>query len=201
MRARIFVAIIAALSCCSAQLNAAQCGSMQSQTAQAKAAPSAQQAKTVQDEAAKPADDPAKKLGAFVGKWETEGAFASGQKTSTSLECRWSPQGFYLVCDQLVWMAGEHRQFTVYSYDSKTGNYSYTTLADPGAKPSSGGITIKGNLWTYESSFEAGGKTTMIRTTNEFIDDKTEVFKVASSDDGGAHWKIALEGKARKIGD
>jgi uncharacterized protein DUF1579 len=147
------------------------------------------------------ADDPTKKLGAFVGKWETEGAFANGQKTSTSLECRWSPQGFYLVCDQVVRMAGEHRQFTVYSYDSKTGNYSYTTLADPGAKPSSGGITIKGNLWTYESSFEAGGKTTMIRTTNEFVDDKTEIFKVASSDDGGAHWKIALEGRARKVGD
>lgn len=196
MRIRIFVAIIAAMSCCSAQLKAAQCGSMQPQPPQAKAT----QAKTAQDEAAKP-DDPAKKLGAFLGKWETEGAFAGGQKTSTSLECRWSPQGFYLVCDQLVRMAGEHRQFTVYSYDSKTGNYSYTTLADPGAKPSTGGITIKGNLWTYESSFEANGKTTMIRTTNEFIDDKTEVFKVASSDDGGAHWKIGLEGKARKIGD
>ena len=146
-------------------------------------------------------EDPTKKLGAFLGKWETEGAFASGQKTSTSLECRWSPQGFYLVCDQVVRMAGDHRQFTVYSYDSKTGNYSYTTLADPGAKPSTGGITIKGNLWTYESSFEANGKTTMIRTTNEFTDDKTEVFKVASSEDGGAHWKIALEGTARKIGD
>jgi len=202
MRARIFVAIIAAMSCCGvAQLKAAQCGRMQPQTPQAKAAPSAPQAKAAQDEATKPAADPAKKLGAFLGKWETEGAFASGQKTSTTLECRWSPQGFYLVCDQLVRMAGEHRQFTVYSYDSKTGNYSYTTLADPGAKPSFGGITIKGNLWTYESSFEANGKTTMIRTTNEFIDDKTEVFKVASSDDGGAHWKIALEGKARKVGD
>ena len=201
MRVRIFVAIIAAMSCFGvAQLKAAQCGSMQSQTPQAKTATAAQQAKTAQDEAAKP-DDPAKKLGAFVGKWETEGAFAGGQKTSTSLECRWSPQGVYLVCDQLVRMAGEHRQFTVYSYDSKTGNYSYTTLADPGAKPSTGGITIKGNLWTYESSFEANGKTTMVRTTNEFVDDKTEVFKVASSDDGGAHWKIALEGRARKIGD
>lgn len=201
MRVRIFVAIIAAMSFGgAAQLKAAQCGRMQSQTPQAKPASADQQAKTAQDETAKPGD-PAKKLGAFVGKWETEGAFTGGQKTSTSLECRWSPQGVYLVCDQLVRMGGEHRQFTVYSYDSKTGNYSYTTLADPGAKPSSGGITIKGNLWTYESSFEANGKTTMVRTTNEFVDDKTEVFKVASSDDGGAHWKIALEGKARKIGE
>lgn len=148
-------------------------------------------------------DDPTKKLGAFVGRWETEGAFTNGQKTSTSLECRWSPQGSYLVCDQVVRMgaAGDHRQFTVYSYDSKTGNYSYTTLADPGAKPSTGGIVIKGNLWTYDSSFTANGKTTMIRTTNEFTDAKTEVFKVATSEDNGANWKIMLQGTAHKIAD
>lgn len=146
-------------------------------------------------------DDPAKKLGAFLGKWQTEGTFPGGEKIATSLECRWSPQGAYLVCDQLVKMSGaEHRQFTVYSYSSKDG-YSYTTLSDPGARPSTGAITIKGNVWTYDSSFEANGKTTQIRTTNEFTDSKTEVFKVVSSGDGGAHWQTVLEGKARKIAD
>jgi hypothetical protein len=203
MPLRIFAMVLgsAGLISSAGHLNAVQAGAAQGNSSQVKTAPAdAAQTSSAQTKLV-PADDPTKKLGAFVGKWETEGAFASGQKTSTSLECRWSPQGVYLVCDQLVRMAGEHRQFTVYSYDSKTGNYSYTTLADPGAKPSSGGITIKGSLWTYESSFEANGKTTMIRTTNEFTDDKTEVFKVASSDDGGAHWKIAIEGKARKIAD
>jgi uncharacterized protein YxeA len=133
-----------------------------------------------------------------------EGTFASGQKTSTTLECRWSPQGSYLVCDQLVKMgaAGDHHQFTVYSYDSKTGNYSFTTLSDPGAKPATGGITIKGNLWTYDdSSFESNGKTTVIRVTNEFADRKTEVFKVTSSEDNGATWQTVLQGKAQKVGD
>ncbi len=89
-------------------------------------------------------DEPTKKLGAFLGKWKTEGAFATGQKTSTTLECRWSPMGSYLVCDQLVNMGGgEHRQFTVYSYDSKSGNYSYTTLADPGASPAAAQLRSK----------------------------------------------------------
>ena len=176
----------------------------QSSATQSSAAPSnPPQAKSAQTTPApSPSENPTKKLGAFVGKWETEGAFTSGQKTSTSLECRWSPQGSYLVCDQLVNMGGEHHQFTVYSYDSKSGKYSYVTLADPGAKPTTGGITIKDNLWTYDdSSFTANGKTTMIRTTNEFTDTKTEIFKVMSSEDNGANWKIMLQGKAQKVGD
>jgi len=98
--------------------------------------------------------------------------------------------------------AAYQRQFTVYSYNSKAGNYSFTTLADPGARPTTGGITIKGNLWTYDdSSFESNGKKTVMRVTNEFTDAKTEIFKVMSSDDNGATWKIALQGVARKVGD
>jgi hypothetical protein len=151
---------------------------------------------------AQPADEATKKLGAFVGKWKTEGVFSSGQKTSTTLECRWSPMGSFLVCDQLVnFGAVEHRQFTVYSYDAKAGTYSYTTLSDPGAKPTSGTVEIKGNLWTYNSSFDNQGKKTLIVTTNEFTDPKTEIFKVKTSDDGGATWKTMLEGKATKLAE
>jgi len=199
MRARTFAALLAtavffANFHLKAQSRAASSSSPQAKSAQTTPAPTAP--------TAPPAEDPTKKLGAFVGKWETEGAFTSGQKTHTNLECRWSPQGSYLVCDQLVNMGGDHRQFTVYSYDSKGGNYSYVTLSDPGAKPTTGGITSKGNLWTYDdSSFTTNGKTTLIRTTNEFTDAKTEVFKVATSEDNGATWKIMLEGKARKVGD
>lgn len=153
-------------------------------------------------QAAQPTDDATKKLGAFVGKWKTEGAFTNGTKTSTTLECRWSPMGNFLVCEQLVNLGGDqHRQFTVYSYDSKAGTYSYATLSDPGAKPTSGEVEIKGNLWTYNSSFEAQGKKTLIRTTNEFTDPKTEIFKVMSSNDGGVTWKLVLEGKAQKVGE
>jgi hypothetical protein len=198
MRLRTFAALLttAVIFFANVHLNALQSNAApQPKSAQTTPAPTAASAGSSQS------DDPTKKLGAFVGKWETEGAFTSGQKTSTSLECRWSPQGSYLVCDQLVNMGGEHHQFTVYSYDSKTGNYSYTTLADPGTKPSTGGIVIKGNLWTYDSSFIANGKTTLIRTTNEFTDAKTEVFKVASSEDTGVTWKIMLQGTAHKIAD
>jgi hypothetical protein len=190
MRARIFAALLTATVILGTPANSK---AVQTNTGQNTAAPAG----------SSQSDDPTKKLGVYVGKWETQGEFAGGPKTSTSLECRWSPQGSYLVCDQLVKMgaAGDHRQFTVYSYDSKAGNYSYTTLSDPGAKPSTGTVVIKGNLWTYDSSFEANGKTTLVRVTNEFTDAKTEIFKVASSEDNGAHWKPVLEGTAHKIAD
>ena len=198
MRLRTFVVFSATAAIFTASIHL-------SATQSSAAPPSSPQAKSGQNTSAPPTastDDPTKKLGAFIGKWETQGAFTSGQKTSTSLECRWSPQGSYLICDQLVNMGGEHHQFTVYSYDSKSGKYSYVTLSDPGAKPTTGGISINGNLWTYDdSSFTANGKTTMIRTTNEFTDPKTEIFKVMSSEDNGATWKIVLQGKAQKVGD
>ena len=200
MRVRTFAALltiafilVANVLLSALQSNAAPPNPPQPKSAQSTPAPNAA-----------PAEDPTKKLGAFVGKWETEGAFTTGQKTHTTLECRWSPQGSYLVCDQLVHMgaAGDHRQFTVYSYNSKAGNYSFTTLADPGAKPTTGGITIKGNLWAYDdSSFESNGTKTLVRVTNEFTDAKTEVFKVVTSEDDGATWKPMLQGVAHKIAD
>jgi Protein of unknown function (DUF1579) len=148
-------------------------------------------------------DQPADKLGAFLGKWQTEGQFAGSEsKVQTTLECRWSPQGSYLICEQTIRMGGsEHRQLTVYSYNATENNYAYTTLADPGAKPTSGRMEIKGNVWTYASSFESNGRVTHLRTTNEFTDPKTEIFKVESSNDGGATWKTMLQGSAHKTGD
>ncbi|HET9364219.1 MAG TPA: DUF1579 family protein [Candidatus Angelobacter sp.] len=148
-------------------------------------------------------DDPTKKLGILVGKWETEGTFTgTANKSSSTLECRWSPMGNYLVCEQLVAMMGnQSRQLTVYSYNSKDGSYVYSTYRDPGTSPSGGTVTINGNLWTYSGSFEANGKKMEFRTTNDFSKPGTETFKSETSDDGGAHWKTVLEGSAKKIGD
>jgi hypothetical protein len=144
-----------------------------------------------------------KKLGAFLGKWTTVGTFASGEKAATELECRWSAQGYFLVCEQHVKLAHrEQQQLTVYSYNPNDHTYQYATFSDPGMKPSSGTVEINGNIWTYNSSFENHGKTTQIRNTNEFRDSgKTEVFKIVTSEDGGKTWQPLLDGSAHKIAD
>ena len=147
------------------------------------------------------AEDPTKKLGAFVGESGDRRLFYQRTEDQHHSGMPLVAPRLYLVCDQLVNMGGDHRQFTVYSYDSNSGQLLIRHACRSRRKAEHSGITIKGNLWTYDSSFTANGKTTMIRTTNEFTDAKTEIFKVMSSDDNGATWKTMLEGKARKVGD
>src|SRR5260370_2854332 len=149
------------------------------------------------------ADDPVKKLGAFLGKWQSEAALAgSDNKVTSTLECRWSSQGTYRGCEQVIKIGdGEHRQLTVYSHNRKDGTYSYVTVSDPGAKPTSGTVAIHGNIWTYSSSFENNGTTVQIRTTNDFTDPKTEVFSVESSRDGGVTSVTFLSSAAHKTAD
>src|SRR5262245_46659308 len=99
-------------------------------------------------------DDAGKKLGAYLGKWQSESTRGS-EKMTSDLECRWSPQQVFLICEQTIKSAaGDRRQLTVYSYNSKDNTYSYVTIAGPGAKPTSGKLEINGNVWIYPGSFE-----------------------------------------------
>lgn len=156
----------------------------------------------VSSAAQKPADDPVNKLGAFLGKWQTEGTFSNGGKVHSELECRWSPQHGYLICEQQVTMGtAVSRQLTVYSYNASKAEYGYASFQGDAPAPSVGVIQINGKEWLYSSSVENSGKKTLVRTTNEFTDPKTEVFKVLLSDDGGVTWKTVLQGAAHKVAD
>ena len=146
-----------------------------------------------------------KRLGAFVGKWQSEGTmmetpFSHADKISSSIECRWSPQGNFLICEQLITdSAGGHTQLSIYSYNPKDGNYTISSMAGTGKQPWNGTVIISGNVWTYPGSFEAKGKKVQVRTTNDFSVPDTETFKSEFSDDGGAHWIVTLQGVAHKI--
>jgi hypothetical protein len=149
--------------------------------------------------AQKSAADPTKKLGAFLGTWHTEGVMGSGGKITSTLDCRWSPQGNFLVCEQDVKLpTDEHHQLSVYSYSTADKVFFCTTFADPGHGPNSTRLEIDGNKWTYTGGFEVGGKRVLYRTTNEFSPKGTYTFKAEQSNDNGAHWGIAVQGTGRK---
>lgn len=147
------------------------------------------------------------KLGIFVGKWQSEGtqpetAFSHANKISSAIDCRWSPQGNFLICEQSITdSTGNHTQLSIYSYNSKDGNYTISSIAGPGKQPWNGTVIIKGDIWTYPGSFETNGKKVEVRTTNDFSVPGTETFKTEFSDDGGAHWVVTLQGTAHRVKD
>lgn len=147
------------------------------------------------------------KLEVFVGKWQSEGtrpetAFSHADKISSSIDCRWSPQGNFLICEQSITdSGGNHTQLSIFSYNSKDGNYAISSIAGPGNKPWNGTVLIQGNIWTYPGSFEANGKKVEVRTTNDFSVPGVESFKTEFSDDGGAHWVVTLQGTAHRLKD
>jgi hypothetical protein len=150
--------------------------------------------------------DAAKKLGVLVGKWESEATvsesrFSHADKLSSSMECRWSPQSDFLICEQLITdSSGKHTQLSIYSYNAKKTNYIISTVTGPGNEPMNGTVMIKGNIWTYPGSYEPLiGKKTLVRTINDFSVSGTDSFKTEFSDDDGAHWTVTLQGKGHKI--
>jgi hypothetical protein len=150
--------------------------------------------------------DATRKLGALIGRWQSEGTvpetrFSHADKISSSMECRWSPQGNFLICEQAITTStGKQTQLTVYSYSAMDGNYTFGTFAGPGAEPGHGTVMIKGNVWTYPSSYlGVDGKKNLIRTTNDFSVPGTDTFKTEFSDDNGAHWTTTLQGTAHKL--
>lgn len=146
-----------------------------------------------------------RKLGVFVGKWHSEGAFldspfSKAGKVTSDIDCGWSPQGNFLICEQLITdSTGKHTQLSVFSYNSKDGNYTISSMAGPGKEPWNGTLLISGNIWTYPGGYEANGKKVQIRTINDFSVPGVESFKTEFSDDGGAHWIVTLQGTAHKI--
>jgi hypothetical protein len=146
-----------------------------------------------------------KKLGVFVGKWHSEGAFfdtpfSKAGKVTSNIDCSWSPQGNFLICEQLITdSSGKHTQLSIFSYNSKDGNYTISSMAGPGKQPWNGTVIINGNIWTYPGGYEGNGKKVEIRTINDFSVPGTESFKTEFSDDGGAHWIVTLQGAAHKV--
>lgn len=147
----------------------------------------------------------AEKLGVFVGKWQSEGTFfdtpySKAGRVMSDIDCSWSPQHNFLICEQLIRDSnGKHTQLSVYSYNSKDGNYTISSMAGPGAQPWNGTVIIHGSVWTYPGGYEANGKKITIKTTNDFSAPGIETFTTQLSDDGGAHWVTTLQGTAHRV--
>ncbi len=141
-------------------------------------------------------------LTAFLGHWEGSGKFyetkmgKAGSVTSLT-DCKMSPQGGSMVCEQLISDAqGKHTQLTIYTPNEKDGEFTYYSFSAAGKAPYMGTLTIQGTLWTYGGMPDAAGKYPEFKTVNT-VKDGEETFKVEFTEDG-KQWTTMAEGAMRR---
>lgn len=142
-----------------------------------------------------------------MGKWRSEGKFfdtpdTKGGKLIGDMDCIWSPQRNFLICEQLsIDSSGTHKRLSVYSYNAREKNYDIRTMVEPGMIPWHATFTIDGDIWTFTSSTQSRGKKVEVRTIVDFPSPGIKRSKTERSDDDGAHWMVMVQSTANRIAD
>jgi hypothetical protein len=78
-----------------------------------------------------------KKLSVFAGTWRAWSADSAGKgKISAVSTCQFSPNGQYLIADQVVTNNGAvTNDLSVYSYNKEKDEFALTVLGIPGMQP------------------------------------------------------------------
>ncbi|MDP9046753.1 MAG: hypothetical protein M3N14_01365 [Bacteroidota bacterium] len=140
-----------------------------------------------------------KKLSVFLGTWKSQSEGAKDQFAIYT--CRWSVNGKYLVCDQIV-TDGEKKtnNLAIYSYNAVRDTYKLSLVGIPGADPFAIPVTYKSDELVYSGDYMQDGKKVYTRTLNTFISRSYYIYKVQSSKDS-INWTISIAGKAVKIAE
>ena len=141
-----------------------------------------------------------KKLSVFLGTWKSKNADPKDSSFAV-YTCRWSVNGNYLVCDQIVTDGAKNsNNLAIYSYDSATDSYKLSLVGIPGAEPFAISMTCKDDTLIYTNEYIANGKKVYTRTLNNFVSNTLYTYKSQSSNDK-ATWTTLSEGTAIKIAD
>jgi len=140
-----------------------------------------------------------KKLSVLIGKWKSETLVnGKSQGVAAISTCRWSPNGNYLIADQMI-VANKANNLSIYSYVPEKDAYKLSLVGVPGMAPFAIDIVYKGDELIYISSYNDGGKKVYSRTLNDFVSPIYYTFKVQSSTDS-LNWTTSMEGRTIKIG-
>jgi hypothetical protein len=139
-----------------------------------------------------------KKLGIFLGTWRSEITGANDQYSVNT--CRWSANGKYLICDQLLTNGKKKTDdLAIYSYNPAKNDYQVSLVGIPGGGPFSIPVTFKGDDLIYTGAFIKNGKKIYDRTINTFLSSSYYTYKVQASKDS-TKWKTLSEGVGFKTG-
>ena len=159
------------------------------------------QAQDKKMEAPKPGPE-VKKLGYFVGSWNTTGEvkqnpFMPAGKMTGSTKCEWFPGGFHVVChDTGKGPMGTMHGLGIMAYNTEDKVYTYSGADSSGMSTAAKG-NVDGNNWVYTSEDKMGGKTFHGRYSMVTASPDSYTFKYEMSEDGN-NWTTLMEGKSTK---
>ena len=143
-------------------------------------------------------------LAGYIGHWQTSGKFydtkfSKAHTVTSTLDCSWSPQGTYMVCEQLIHDdQGEHTQLTIYTPNPNDVNFTFYTFNTPGEKPYMGSLKIEGDTWTYGPPADQADKYPLFRTIN-IVKNGEVTYKVEMAEEAGK-WTTLSDGASHRTG-
>lgn len=104
--------------------------------------------------------------------------------------------GAWFACDQSV--NGSKSELLLFLPGDRPGRFVTQSIAPDGAANGRGELEIDGELWTYRSRGDRGGRITWYRTTNRFSGPDRIHYEQTESPDG-QHWHVVGSGDEARI--
>ena len=147
-----------------------------------------------------------KKLAVMVGKFTIEdelkagfmGANSPAMKFSGTDDCRWTADGFAVICETVLYRPGTKYSDTSFVYyDSTSKTYRYHAVDSSGGTEDKTG-TVSGDVWTWLGDSVFGGKVYHTRYTMKVISPDSYEYSDESGESENS-MKVFVSGRETRV--
>jgi quercetin dioxygenase-like cupin family protein len=147
-----------------------------------------------------------RKLAVMVGKFTVEDELKAGfmgpnspaMKFSGTDDCRWTANGFAVICEAALYRPGrKYSETSFYCYDPTSKTYRYHGVDSSGGTEDKTG-TVSGDVWTWLGDSVFGGKVYHTRYTMKVISADSYEYTDESGESEDS-MKVFVSGKETRI--
>jgi hypothetical protein len=146
---------------------------------------------------AKTADPTFAPLWLYDGTWQVSRKDQPAAAKPDTLANQCALLGKYFTCSQVV--NGVQQGLVVFLPASGPGRFYTQSIMPDGRATGRNDLQISGDIWTYTSRRDEGGKTTFYRTLNTFSG-KTKIHFESSHSENNKDWTIDASGDEVRVG-
>lgn len=147
-----------------------------------------------------------KKLAVMVGKFTVEDELKAGamgpnspaMKFSGTEDCRWTANGFAVICEAELYKPGtKYSETSFVYYDAASKTYRYHAVDSSGGIENKTG-TVSGDVWTWVGESVFGGKMYHTRYTMKVVSPDSYEY-TDESGESESSMKVFVSGKETRI--